>query len=120
MDLPALGALGDGPEHDGRADFGSALLPGRRSFRPIGLFVADGGSECPPGPCYAAGSATSCGEAGCFFSLSKLSVLSLGFPRVPFCSLEASFAIAGKWDTPRRVGHSRRPETCGTGRGDRI
>jgi hypothetical protein len=77
------GVLGDGPEHDGRADFGLALLPGLRSFRPSGLFVAGGGSECPPGPCYAAGSATSCGEAGCFF----LPVEAVwAFPGIPSCS----------------------------------
>jgi len=113
-------ALADGPEPDELADFGSALVPGRRSSRPNGLFVADGGSQCPEGPYCAAGSATSCWEAGCSSTRRSRPRFSLGFPRVPFCSLEASFAIAGEWDTARRVRHSRRSETCGTGRGDRI
>ena len=39
------GALGDGPEPDELADFGSAVIPGRRTSRPKGLFVADGGSQ---------------------------------------------------------------------------
>ena len=113
-------ALGDGPEPDELADFGSALVPGRRTSLPNGPFVADGGSQCPEGPCCAAGSATSCGDAGCSSARRSRPRLSLGFPRVPFCSLEASVAIAGEWDTARRVRHSRRSETCGTGRGDRI
>ena len=57
-----MGALADGSEHDELADFGSALLPGLRAFRPGGLFVADGGSECRVGPCCDAGSARSCGR----------------------------------------------------------
>ena len=41
-------ALADGPEPDGLAGFGSALVPGRRSSRPNGLFVvADGGFTVP-------------------------------------------------------------------------
>jgi len=113
----AEGALGDGPEPDELADFGSAVIPGRRTFRPKGLFVADGGSQCPEGPCCAAGSATSCGEAGCSSARRSRPRLSLGFPRVPFCSLEASVAIAGRWDVASRMRHSRRSATCGTGRG---
>jgi len=112
-----MGVLGDGPEHDGRADFGLALLPGLRSFRPSGLFVADGGSQCPEGPCRAAGSAMSCGEAGCSSACRSWPRHSLGFPRVPFCSLEAPVACAWEWDTACRMRHSRRSETCGTGRG---
>jgi hypothetical protein len=38
----AEGALGDGPEPDELADFGSAVIPVRRTSLPEGLFVADG------------------------------------------------------------------------------
>jgi hypothetical protein len=41
-------------------------------------------------------------------------------PGFPWGSLGATVAIARKWDTARRVRHSRRSETYGTGRGDRI
>ena len=60
----AEGALGGGPEPDEHADFRSSVIPGRRAFRPKGLFVVDGGSQCTEGPSYALGSVTSCWEAG--------------------------------------------------------
>ena len=50
----AGGALGEGPEPDELADFGSVVIPGRRTSRPRGLFVADGGSHAlkdPAVPC---------------------------------------------------------------------
>ena len=106
------GALGDGPEPDEFADFGSAVIPGRRAFRPSGLFVVDGGSQCPEGPCSAVGSARSCSKAGCSSSRQTRPRLSFLFPHVPFCSLEASVAIVGEWDTARRKRHSRRSATC--------
>ena len=69
-----------------------------------GIFVADGSSQCPEGPCCAAGSATSCWEAGgCSSARRSRPRLSLGFPRAPLCSLEASGAIAGKWKTGCRL-----------------
>jgi|GEM_PF-4601412 len=101
LDLPPMGALADGPEPDESADFGSALVPGRRAFRPSGLFVANGGSECTKGPCCAAGSATSCGEAGCPSPCRSRPRLSLGFPRVPFSFLRAS-AGGLEWNAVRR------------------
>ena len=72
--------LADGPEPDELADFGSALVPGRRTSRPRGLFVVDGGSQCPEGPFCAAGSTASCWEAGVLLSVE------VG-PGFPFCSL---------------------------------
>jgi len=114
------GALGDGPEPDEFADFGSAVIPGRRTSRPKVLFVVDGGSQCPEGPCSAVGFAASCLEAGCSSARRSRPRLSFLVPRVPFCSLEASVAIAGEWDAARREQHSRRSATCGNGRGDRI
>jgi hypothetical protein len=98
------GALADGPEPGELADFGSAVIPGRRTSCRKVLFVADGGSQCPEGPCCAAGSAASCGEAGCSSARRSRPRLSLGFPRVPSCSLEASVAISGRWDTARGCG----------------
>ena len=59
---------------------GSVLAPGRRTSRPRGLFVVDGGSQCPEGPFCAAGSAASCWEAGVLLSVE------VG-PGFPFCSL---------------------------------
>jgi hypothetical protein len=72
VELRALGSTGspadgrscDGPAPGELADFGSALLPGRWAFQPSGLFVVDGGSQCPRGPCCAVGSSASCWEAG--------------------------------------------------------
>jgi hypothetical protein len=58
--------------------------------------------------------------AGCSLCQSKAARLSLGFPRVPSCSLEASVAIDRRWDAARRARRSRRSATCGTGRADRI
>ena len=106
----AEGALGDGPEPDELADFGSALLPGLRAFRPSGLFVADGGSECIEGPCCDAGSATSCGEAGCSSACRSRPRLSLGFPRVPLLFLRGVC-----WGP----GVERRPPKCGVYAGQR-
>src|SRR5665647_1168193 len=86
-------ALVDGPEPDEFADFGSALLPGGRAFRPGGLFVADGGSECPEGRCCAVGSA---------------------FPGVPSCSFFVpSGRLLGAWSGTQatETRHSRRSET---------
>jgi hypothetical protein len=86
----AEGALSDGPEPDEFADFGSALLTDRRAFRPSGLFVADGGSECRVGPCCAAGSARSRGRPGVLLPVEVGPGFpwgSLVFPRVPSCSL---------------------------------
>jgi hypothetical protein len=91
----AEGALGDGPEPDELVDFGSAVIPGRRTSRPKGLFVADGGSQCPEGHCCAVGSVTSCGEAGCSSARRRRPGLSLGFPRVPFCSLRLLSRLLG-------------------------
>jgi len=45
-----------------------------------------------------------------FFCLSR-------WPRHSICSLEASVAIAGEWNTSRGKRHSRRSATCGNGRG---
>src|SRR5664280_2261408 len=93
-------ALADGLEPDELADFGSALVPGRRTSRPKGLFAADGGSQCTEGPCCAAGSATSCGEAGCSSARRRRPRLSLGFPRVPFCSLRPLSRLLGGGTPP--------------------
>jgi hypothetical protein len=43
------GALADGPEPGELADFGSAVIPGRRTSCRKVLFVVDGGSQCPEG-----------------------------------------------------------------------
>ena len=110
-------ALADGPEPDELADFGSALVPGRRSSRPNGLFVADGGSQCPEGPYCAAGSATSCGEAGCSSARRRRPRLSLGFPRVPFLFLRGVCWGEGGGTQAAETRHSRRSETCGDGSG---
>jgi hypothetical protein len=96
----AEGALGDGPEPDELADFGSAVIPGRRTSRPKSFFVADGGSQCPEGRCCAAGSARSCGEAGC--SSARRSRVRLPWGSLAF--LEASVEIAGRWDIARTCG----------------
>jgi hypothetical protein len=116
----AEGAIVDRPEPDELADFGSAVIPGRRTSRPRGLFVVDGGSQCPGGPSCAAGFAISCWEVGCSSVRRSWPRLSFLFPRVPFCSLEASVATPGRWDAACREQHSRRSATCGNGRGDRI
>ena len=99
-----MGALVDGPEPDEFADFGSVLLPGRRAFRPSGLFVADGGSECPEGPCCAVGFARSCWEAGCSSAWRSRPRLSLGFPRVPFLFLRGVCLGAGVERRPPKRG----------------
>src|SRR5664279_4347013 len=100
--LVDLRALGVGPEPDELADFGSAVIAGRRTSRPRGLFVVDGGSQCPEGPSCAVGFAISCWEAGCSSACRSRPRLSFLFPRVPFCSLEASVARAGRWDAAPR------------------
>jgi hypothetical protein len=46
----AEGAFGDGPEADEHADFGSAVIPGRPTSGPKGLFVADGGHNALKDP----------------------------------------------------------------------
>jgi hypothetical protein len=81
-----------------------ALLPDRRAFRPNGLFVADGGSECCGGPCCAAGSASVAREAGCSSACRSRPRLSLGFPRVPFLFLWGVCWGAGVERSPPKRG----------------
>jgi hypothetical protein len=58
------------------------LAPVRRTSRPRGLFVVEGGSQCPEGPFCAAGSAASC-SGPVFFCPSKSAP---AFLLLPSCS----------------------------------
>ena len=120
VELRALGSTGSPPRgarprcRAGRAcDFGSSVIPGRRTSRPKDLFVVDGGSPCPEGtlPCHV---------VCCVVLGGRVFSCPSRWPRHSICSLEASVAIAGEWNTARRKRHSRRSATCGNGRGDRI
>jgi len=91
-------ALGDGPE---LAEVGSAVIPGRRTSRPNGLFVADGGSQCPDDPCSAAGLLCRAGRPDVLLPVE----VCPGFPWGSLVFLSCSFgASAGglEWNAGHR------------------
>jgi len=97
----AEGALGDGPESDELADFGSAVIPGRRTSRPKGLFVADGGSQCPEGPCCAAGLLRRAGRPGVLLPVE----VGPGFPwgSLVFLLVPLTGLCRDCWEVGRRA-----------------
>jgi len=88
------GGACEGPE---LAEVGSAVIPGRRTSRLNGLFVADGGSQCPEGPCSAEGLLCRAGRLGVLLPVE----VGPGFPWGSFCSFGAS-AGGPEWNAGHR------------------